>query len=243
MREHDSADTGWSALWDERERAVLSVMGDLDPPDRVVPFSWAGKVLPGACALCFPPSEARDHYTYMTLGPTQPADIGMSPLCWEFAINVGAPAAWPYQVLFDLISHWLYDRAEIGPGYLLPLLFFESVDSCLCAGLGRAIDKLKVVGAIRGIYLWDLDHRRFRVSSGEFGLLIGVPVTNDEIELADRSTPAHLMLLLKRLNVLAAADPMRGSVLERPDAEAHWRQIRELPEPRVLAELTPERAR
>ena len=65
-------DLEWKARWEQRGEAVRKVLGDTEPPGSVFPFSWEQYILPGACALTFNPTEARNDYLTMTLGLTQP---------------------------------------------------------------------------------------------------------------------------------------------------------------------------
>ena len=62
-------DSEWRERWEERCTAVRTEFGDTLPEGRVMPFSWEGLMLPGACGMCF---ARHDHFLYMTLGLTQP---------------------------------------------------------------------------------------------------------------------------------------------------------------------------
>jgi hypothetical protein len=228
----------WRRLWDERGRAVGRVLGETVPPGEVTPFSWKQFILPGACGLTFGPSAKRPHYTYMTLGLTQPVKLGDAALEWEFALKANEHAMWPQQVLFDLLTYWLDQKPRIRRGLFLPLTFFLNAGEQLCAGLTSRTDRLRVVGAVRGLYLWDdLEHLRFEVSSGEFGLMVAVAVTEDEIQLARSTTPPHLLLLLKRMQIGQVSDPLRESVLTLPGAEAEWERVRTMSHDQAVIEL------
>jgi len=231
-------DPEWRQLWDERGRAVGRVLGETIPPGEVVPFSWRQFILPGACGLTFGPSADRPHYTYMTLGLTQPVKRGDAVPEWEFALKAKEQAAWHHHVLFDLLTYWLDQKATIHRGLFLPLAFFLDAGSQFCAGLTDNLDRLRVVGAIRGLYLWDdLEHLRFRVSSGDFGLMVAVAVTEDEIQMARGTTPPHLLLLLKRMQVAQLSDPLRKSVMMLPGARAEWDHIRTMSHDQAVGEL------
>lgn len=228
----------WRDLWDERGRAVRRVLGETMPPGRVTPFEWRDHILPGACGLVFGPGPARPHHTYMTLGLTQPLQRGDVVPAWEFAVKAGEPALWQQQVLYDLLTCWLTQRPIMRRGLRLPLTFFLNADGDLCAGLASLPEHLRPVGVMRGLYLWDDDERlRFKVSSGAFGLMVAVGVTEDEIRLAESTTPPHLLLLLKRMRVGQVLDPLRPSVMTRPGAMEEWNRIRPLAHEAVLEAL------
>lgn len=228
----------WRQLWDERGRAVGRVLGETVPPGEVLPFSWEQFILPGACGLTFGPTAARPHYTYVTLGLTQPVKQGDAVPEWEFALKAKEQAKWPHQILFDLLTYWLDQKPKIRRGLFLPLTFFLNASDQLCAGLTGRLDRLKVVGAIRGLYLWDdLEHLRFKVSSGDFGLMVAVAVTEDEIQMARGTTPPHLLLLLKRMQIAQLSDPLRKSVMTLPGAGAEWERIRAMPHDQAVGEL------
>ena len=227
----------WLQLWDERGSAVRRVLGETVPPGEVVPFSWKQFILPGACALTFGPSSSR-RYTYMTLGVTQPAKRGDAVPAWEFAVKAKEQAKWPLQILYDLLTYWLDQKPKLRRGLFLPLAFFLNADGQLCAGLTGKLDQLNVVGAIRGLYLWDdLEHLRFKVSNGDFGLLVATAVTEDEIQMARGTTPPHLLLLLKRMQITQLSDPLRKSVMSLSGAETEWETIRAMSHDQVVSEL------
>ncbi len=228
----------WHQLWEERGRAVGRALGETVPPGQVVPFTWKQFILPGACGLTFKPIANRAHYMYMTLGLTQPSERGADALEWEFAIQTKEYAQWPNQVLFDLLTYWLDQKSKIRRGLLLPLTFFMNAGNELCAGLTNRLTHLEFVGAIRGLYLWDdSEHLRFTVSSGEFGLMAAVAVTDDEIQMAQGTTPPHLLLLLKRMQIGQLSDPSRMSVMTMSGADTEWERIRAMSHDQAVREL------
>jgi hypothetical protein len=228
----------WRQLWDERTKSVTDVFGSMVPKGMVVPFSWKQFVLPGACAMTFGPSSGRGHYTYMTLGLTQPNAMNNVVPPWEFGLKAKEQATWPVQLLYDLLTYWLDQKPGIRRGFLLPLTFFRDATRALCAGLADPLDGLDLVGSIRGLYLWDdLEHVRFKVSRGDFGLMVGVAVTEDEIQLARQTTPPHLLLLLKRMQIMQLSDPLRESVMTLPGAEREWERIRAMSHDQAVTAL------
>jgi hypothetical protein len=228
----------WKARWEERGQAVCRVLGETCPPGSVVPFSWKEYILPGACGLKFEPTASRKSYLYMTLGLTQPLRATDPAFPWEFSVRADKDAEWPMDLLYQLLTQWLCEKGKMGFGYHLPLVFFTDRGGKLWAGLTDELADLNIVGSIRGLYLWTDDARlRFRVSSGEFGLLTVLAITEDEDRLAREATPAHLLLLLRRKGVSQVCNPYRSSVLEIPSALKDWTAIKGMPHDEALNEL------
>jgi hypothetical protein len=231
-------DLDWKARWEERGLAVQRVLGDTIPPGSVRPFSWKNYVLPGACALTFGTTRGRKEFLCMTLGLTQPLQLGDKAYPWEFSIRTTTLEEWPCDLLYQLLTQWLWEKGEMGFGYHLPFVFFKDRDGKLWSGISDDVSGLNVVGTIRGLYLWT-DERRlsFKASSGDFGLLSVVGVTDDEDRLANSTTPAHLMLLLRRMGISQICDPYRHSVLSLPGASDQWRRIESMPHDDAFDEL------
>jgi hypothetical protein len=223
-------DIEWKNRWEERGVAIRRMLGDTEPPGTVLPFSWEQYKLPGACALTFKPTATRNDYLSMTLGMTQPLRSKDRAYPWEFAVRVDEPAEWPADLLYQLVTQWLYENGDIGLGYRLPLVFFKDPAGKLWAGLTDDTSGLSLASSIRAMYLWtDETGLRFHVSTGEFGLLTVVAVTEDEDCLAQETTPPHLLLLLKRLGVTQVCDPYRRSALTKSNAISEWSMIKTLP--------------
>ena len=55
--------------------------------------------------------------------------------------------------------------------------------------------------------------------------------------MANTTTPAHLMLLLRRMGVSQVCDPYRSSVLSLPSANDEWRRIESMAHDDVFEEL------
>jgi hypothetical protein len=236
---HILGDHDWSERWEERVMAVRSVLGETEPAGHVVPFSWKDYILPGACALCFPRPWREPAYLYMTLGPSQPLESGDKIYPWEFAIRTKEPAPWALDLLYQLLTQWLWKHGkDIWIGYSLPLIFFEDPAGRLWGGLTEEREDFKVVGDIRRLYLWeDAERLRFKVRSGQFGLLAVIAVTEDEDQLAEEATPAHLLLFLRQMEVSGICNPFRESSLRRLGADATWKAIKPLAHDDVLHEL------
>jgi len=231
-------DLEWKSRWEERGLAVQRVLGDTIPPRSVTSFSWKEYILPGACALTFSPRVASDGFLYMTLGLTQPLHSTDTAFPWEVSIRTNSHEEWPCDLLYQLLTQWLWEKGDMGFGYHLPFVFFTDRGGKLWSGISDDVAELNVVGTLRGLYLWT-DERRvsFKSSSGDFGLLAVVGVTEDEDRLANSTTPAHLMLLLRRMGISQVCDPYRRSVLSIPGATDQWRRIERMSHDDAFDEL------
>ena len=99
--------------------------------------------------------------------------------------------------------------------------------------------RLNAIGDIRGLYLWDaVPQLRFLVSSGSFGLMVAIAVTEDEIYLGHETTPPHVLLLLKRMRIGQIRTRCAESVLTLPGADAEWAEIRSMSHDSVIRHLT-----
>jgi hypothetical protein len=191
----------------------------------VYSFSWKDYLLPGACALAFKP--APDNFLYMTLGLTQPLRRNDPTYPWEFSVRTRERADWCVDLLYQLLTQWLWTKGKMWFGYHLPLKFFIGHDGKMWASIAERVQHKQVVGSIRGLYLWTDDSGfRFGLTGGEFALLAVVAVTEDEDRLARETTPAHVMLLLHRMGVDQVCDPHRHSVLSLPSASEEWATIK-----------------
>ena len=233
------ADDDWTLRWNERGASVRAVLGDTVEPGMVHSFSWKDFLLPGACAMTFKSSlDGRDSWLYMTLGLTQPLRSSDRAFPWEFSIRTTENVIWPVDLLYQLLSQWLWEKGDMGFGCHLPLKFFIGHDGNLWASVSDSVELREVVGTIRGLHLWtDASRIRFRTSSDEFGLLTAVGVTEDEDRLASATTPAHLMLMLRRMGVSQICDPYRHSVLSMPGAADEWRRIERMSHDEAFDEL------
>jgi hypothetical protein len=218
------ADSDWILRWNERGEAVRAVLGETVEPGMVHSFSWKDFILPGACAMTYQQGEG--NFLYMTLGLTQPLNATDAIYPWEFAVRTREHAEWPVDLLYQLLSQWLWEKGDMGFGYHLPLMFYIGNDGRIWASISERVQDCRAVGTLRGLYLWtDSARMRFKVSAGDFGILTVVGVTEDEGKLANETTPAHLMLFLRRMGVTQTCDPYRRSVLHTPGASSQWNRI------------------
>ena len=219
------ADDDWTCRWNERVEAVRAVFGETVVPNQVHSFSWKDYILPGACALTFKARPPDTGYLYMSLGLSQPLSDGNTGYPWEFAVRAHEHTEWPIDLLYQLLSQWLWEKGDIWFGYSIPLTFFIGADGKMWPSIADPTES--AVGEIRRLYLWKEPHL-FQVSSGAFGLLTVVAVTEDEEQLACDTTPAHLMLLLRKMNVGRICEPRRTSVLNVPGATEAWATIKRM---------------
>jgi len=170
--------------------------------------------------------SAPENFLYMPLGLTQPLLQDHTAYPWDFSVRTKERADWCVDLLYQLLTHWLWTKGKMWFGYHLPLKFFTGHDGKIWASIAERVQHIEVVGAIRGLYLWtDKAGLRFNVTGGEFGLLTVVAVTEDEDRLARETTPAHVMLLLRRMGVDQVCNPHRHSVLLLPSASKEWANI------------------
>jgi hypothetical protein len=228
----------WITSWEQRGRAVRSILGETEPPGTVTPFSWREYLLPGACAMAFRAPPPTDGYIHMTLGLTQPVVKGDRVFPWEIAIRTKDNPKWASDLLYQLLTQWLWKKDDVWFGSHFPLRFFTDRGGELWPSISDDVPGLNVVGNIRGLYLWTDELRLvFKASSGEFGLLSVVGVTEDECRLANSTTPAHLVLLLQHMGIGQMCDPYRHSVLSIPGATDQWRRIESMSHDDAFDEL------
>jgi hypothetical protein len=230
------ANDDWTLHWNARNAAVRAVLGETVEPGMVHTFSWKDYILPGACALTYKLKDGS--FLYLTLGLTQPLHSTDAAYPWEFCVRAKELAEWPVDLLYQLLSQWLWEKGDMGFGYHLPLKFFVGHDGKTWPSISERVQHSQVVGPIRGLHLCtDFSGLRFEASSGEFGLLTVVGVTEDEDQLAQQTTPAHLLLLLRRMGVGQMCDPNRRSVLLMPGASEKWATIKPLTHDDAFDEL------
>jgi hypothetical protein len=222
----------WSQTWEERGAAVRRELGETEPPGCVTSFSWddPGQAVPGACAMSFPPRGRRDCWLYLSLGITQPVEEGAARSDWEFCVYSRSAQSWPNRLLYELVSGWREAPDHLSRGHWLPVTFFKNARGQLDCAAATLPDSVQREGAMRGLYLWPstMDRTLFEVNTGNFFLMCATLVTENEERLADRTSPPHLLLALKRLGIGQVSDPYRESACMMPGFEEVWTDIERL---------------
>lgn len=223
----------WERTWHERGSAVRNSLGHTTPPGSVHSFAWDDPrlMVPGACALTFSPTEHRQHWLIITLGLTQPLTPGASGASWEFALYASRAEPWCYELLYDLVTGSSQNRTDLQPGHFLPVTFFRNARGqldCAAENLGGRVERCNDK---TGLYLWPslIDRTLFEVSTGNFFLMAATIVTQDEETLADRTSPPHLLLLLKQLGIGQLSDTDRKCVTRHPRFGEMWEKVKAMP--------------
>lgn len=228
----------WMRQWEERRAALLGVLRSRPDEPAVTAFAWKDAVLPGACAMSFPPGQGRKNPLVLTLGLTQPGSADDLRPPWEFAVEVVEASEWAPDLLYQLVTLWLKTSWQPAPGLELPLLFLRDPLGRTWAGLTDDATGLERVGTLAAAYLWPLPGSpRVEVSTGPFGFLSVVGATPDERAYAAELSTAHLLLLLARRRVSAAIDPFRACVLSTDEGRAEGERLRRLSRLEAKAEL------
>jgi hypothetical protein len=230
----------WDSTWHKRAEAFRKAFGQEVPAGQVQSFQFKDPVhtVPGACVLQFG-TPWPQLSLYATMGLTQPVTHAAPKSGWEFALYAAPGGDWVGEVLFDLTTGWAEDRDWLREGHQLPLTFFRNAEGDLDAGVVEAQPPLDPVGLIRGLYLWrDITQpRKIKGPTGEFFLMAACGVTRSEMDLADETTPPHLLLLLRELGIGQVTDPARTSATEHKEFHRVWKVIRKLPHDKVVEML------
>ncbi len=98
---------------------------------------------------------------------------------------------------------------------------------------------LDLEGDIRAVLFWPylFPEGQLITSTGKFRVLIATGITQDEWDLAKRTTTAHLLLLLCRAGVGQRTQPNRKSVLHDARWRTEWESIEKLAAEACMAEF------
>jgi len=226
--------------------------GDTSPPNWVTSFSWRDPrlVIPGACALTFPPTSDRGHWLCLTHGLTQPLRPtaagfqGVSGYGWEFGITTSQRADWAPYALYEILTYWKRTKRRIEVGHRVPMVFYDRKDGL--RPLVRDIqpdDPYQPEGEVRALLFWPylLHPGELVTSTGSFRLLIGATITQSEWAMAAATSSAHLLLLMVRARVYQTSDPKRNTLTTNPEWSQVWEEVRLLPQPTVERLLSEQR--
>src|SRR6266478_36486 len=231
----------WDKVWIERESLLRNTFGETSPRGCVVSFSWSEPrlIIPGACALAFPPTKPRrTHWLYVTHGLTQPLNPSgiatpehPSEYGWEFGVQTGSKVDWATDLLYEILSYWRETENRVDVGHRLPVAFYEERDGIrpLIRDL-QEDDPYPPIGEIRALVFWPyLAPPSFlSTKTGYFGVLIGTTITARERELAKETSSAHLLLLLLKAGIGQVSRPNRACVTQKTSWAKEWESISKL---------------
>lgn len=235
--------TRWEATWRQRMESVKAAFGPTEPPDQVRSFDIADPriIVPGACAVTFAQPAAHDARLTISLGLSQPLDAESEGNPWEFGIYAPKDETWPAELLYDLVVGHASHPGWLAEGHCLPLTFFRNQNGELDCGSFHADAEPLIfpVGHLRSLYLWrDLSQRTsIRTEQGEFFVMVATGITEDEERAGDTTSPAHVLLVLREMQIGQVTDPHRRSIFELPGSREAWQRIRLLTHDEVLEQL------
>jgi tetratricopeptide (TPR) repeat protein len=239
--------------WREREEGLVSFYGStrhlevrpdvrLQLPGMKVLVSTPGAGGPGARELA---------HAFVTHGLTQAAAARPRPepttpprsgYGWELALEVATDEEWVPLLLGLLASYALESKPPLDAGHRVGC-FLARHEGKILPFLGLPSQhNVRREGTAAAVLLWpDLyTSADFEASSGDFGVLLGTMVTEEEWKLAQGKNTLHVLLLLARMGVGQRSDPYRKSVTADYEGQQEWREIAKLEVNDVLAELYPE---
>ncbi len=255
ISEEDRYRLWWEKSFKERGELLCERFGETEPPGSVTSFSWndSNLVIPGACALCFPPQGAdRHHWLYLSHGLTQPLEP-QPPIAgrWsgygcEFGILTRDKSPWAVNILYQLMTYWKAAGATIGIGHRVPLAFFDRNSGGEAQpelGMVQDGDPISPMGEMRALVFWkySLQPTPLWTSTGYFDILIGSTITQLEWEMAKETSSAHVLLLLSRAGIGQGSELDRETVTADLRWAAEWDEIRALPDDEVLRLLEADR--
>jgi hypothetical protein len=226
----------WETTFKEREDTLRETFGITDPPAWVHSFSWTDfdDVIPGACALVFPPQGRRDQWLYLSHGLTQPGSPSEAKVSeksgygYELALTTRERWEWPIDALYWILTYCKQSDQRLDLGHRLPFWFQLGADGSLLPTIGG--EPASAHGETRAMVFW-LYHEapnRFITETGYFWILAGTTITADEWQLAKDTSSVHLLLLLHRAGVGQSCDVARRSVLDEAQSRATWKKLQQL---------------
>lgn len=256
----------WAITWAERRLVIADTYGESHPPGTDLGTVAAfpadmrkGARVPEACVLVFrpEPKAKRPHWTYMTLGlsqPLAPHEDGVdqttveSPRLSRTGVEVAFVTKdakyWGPFALFQIARYVLDSKEPIRPGARLPFRFIRPSgpgadrDAILTA-LGMVPPNHTGVGDMASLLFWPALDRDgpFVTSTGRFDLLVGTAITGPEWDLAKATSSVHLLLLLVKMGNGQKTEALRKCLSLDPKAMAEWEKIKGLTRDQVLEAL------
>jgi hypothetical protein len=235
-------DDFWERTWNERRESAEAAFGASE--DMVMSFSWKDRVIPGACAVTFPPHRGergaapRNHWLYLTMGLSQPVSAaevqkrraqkdGRSGRGYELAIATRDESPWVAEALYELITYFTAPGARapgIGHRVMFGIYEVAGKQHPFVGGVDQP-----PVGDLRALLLWPYRVKSFLLTTtGKADVLCATGITGDEWELAKSTSSPHLVLLLDAGHVGQITDLDRMSATRDPDAKKAWDDLRGL---------------
>jgi len=251
LSEDDRRRYWWEKTFHEREVLLRERFGETDPPGHVISFSWRDLIVPGACALCFPPKiPERTHWLYLSHGLTQPLKPEppvrerWSGYGCEFAILTKEKSPWATDALYKLITYWKLAEATIGLGHRVPMAFFDDRSDDMIRpelGMVQQDDPVSPLGEMRALLFWTymIQPKPLWTSTGYFDILVGTAITEREWEMAKETSSTHILYLLSQTGIGQVSELRRTTLTHDPRWSAEWKTIRQLSEEKVQVFLNP----
>lgn len=247
----------WERTWQERRDEIYRAYGDTWPPDTVHAFSWDDIRCPGACALALPPLEQsrepvrhrREDWLYLSLGLSQPIDKKQfqaereagkqySAFGLEFAFLTPKESPWAIEALYYFMTY-MTEGEYINWGDRFPFLFHLREETLAVMTGNPKKDQVTPVGKIRAVLFWPFlfPDWEFVTTTGKFMVMIATGITQQEWDLAKRTTTAHVMLLLQRSGIGQRTIHDRACLLESSRWQNEWTRIEPMDPNDCMAEL------
>jgi hypothetical protein len=233
-----------------RHGAYLHAFGLSEPPGAsegaTLPFPAALEdAIPGGVVHAYPPDEERGRasWLFVTAGvSTPPPGRTGRWLGTEFAVETPGFADWAPGLLFQLAGYAnIFRERDLGAGDRFPVCFGQpgrGAEPFLFELLPAGVDRVTATAAV---VLWPLAALPERTLAGgdRLALLQATTITAGELALAEATSTAHLLLLLARLGLGRASDPLRPCATTHARFAAEWERAARL----SYSELAPLLAR
>jgi hypothetical protein len=159
---------------------------------------------------------------------------------WELAVVTGENEPWAIQLLSLLMGYTQEQGARpLDEGHWMPF-GFSSRERLLLPFVGWARELgFEPEGVVQVLAFWPYLFPRsaFATSTGSFGILVATGITTGEFELVEKTSVAHVLLLLCKAGLGQLTDPRRVHVLRDSKHEKEWQRIAKLTEQDAAREL------
>jgi hypothetical protein len=234
----------WESTWSERHRLFIKEFGDTSPPGKVISFSWddIDLMIPGACAMAFPPAPLRPCWLTISHGLSQPLEpsaadraVNSSGYGFEFGFLTKTRESWCIDAIGQLMTYLRQSGIPIESGNRVPMSFSLNTDkSSYIASMGKvsSASRLLPTGDMRAILFWPyLAHAAgFSTSVGDFNILLGTTITQTEWEMSKATSSSHLLLILFEAGIGQKSDLTRSTVTVETKWRERWEEICKLPQ-------------